>query len=287
MALKFNGTSTENATRWYNTATGEIIEKKYDEPYFTEIEFSRAILKTKKRNLVIHPDHKPDKNGFWFNGYQADENQRITFSTGVKDKLVISKNEVDFMFCSTDQSFSSCYRLERGVEGELKEMSKAEDIYIVYTTQEDGEYTYKMKKYIHPKMSGRAFLYASKDHKCFTCGRPYGKTGFEIRDVMRRWLPSGLSIEWELNDDQQILSRFQQDNFNGCGGKTIHDRWDKVFDTLELYTDGLPLIVDGNEIDGLNRTVARHRLLKKKMDYEHRHKTKDEKNENGEIYRFM
>lgn len=259
MALKFNGTSTDFGMRWYNTETGEPISKPYEDKYITEIEFSRGVLKTKPRHLVIHPDHKPDECGFWFNGYQADANNRITFATGVKDKFVISKNEIDFMFSATNQSFWSCYRLQNGTRNDLIAMAKCPGIYVVYTTQEDATYKHGGKEYTHPKMSGRAFLYESEDGKHHTCGRPYGKVGFEIRDLLSRWLPNGLSIGWKLSDEQNKLSYFEKDNFDD--GITIHDRWDCVFNTDELYyRDGLPLKLDGVLVNAKEKKKSKEML---------------------------
>ena len=281
MALKFNGTSTDFALRWYNTATGEVTSKAYDHDFLTEATFSRGILKTKPRQLTIHPDHVADKDGFWLNGYQADKDKRITFTTGVKDKLVISKNETDFIFCSTNQSFVSCYRLMNGTEEDLRRMARCEGIYIVYTTQENGEYNWCGKVYTHPKMSGRAFLFESSDKRNHTCGRPYGKVGFEIRDVLRRWLPNGLSVGWKLSDEQKELVCFEQDNFSR-EGITIHDRWDKVFNTNELYSDGIPLFIDGNLInDNIMHSRTQMEMLKARIE-----RVKRDKNEPRKEYDF-
>lgn len=271
MALKFSGTSMEFALRWYNTETGEAISKPYNSPYDTEIDFSRNVLKTKPIKLSLHPEHKPDKDGFWINGCQADKNKRITFATGTKNKLVISKNEVDFMFCTTNQPYASCYRLQNGTETALKKMQKCEGIYIVYLTQQDAEYTWHGTTYTHPKMSGRAFLYESIDKRHYLCGRPYGKLGFEIRDALRKWFPNGLEIGWDLTDEQSDNARFERDNFNDIDGKTIHDRWDEVFNTDELYTDGIPFIINdkcelGDKI--INVCAKKAQLLKRAKTYE-------------------
>lgn len=245
MTLKFSGTSMEFALRWYNTETGEAIQKPYSSPYDTEIDFSRNVLKTKPIKLSLHPEHVPDKHGFWINGCQADKNKRITFATGTKNKLVISKNEVDFMFCTTNQPYASCYRLQNNTENALEKMQKCEGIYIVYLTQQDAEYIWKDTTYTHPKMSGRAFLYESVDKRHYLCGRPYGKLGFEIRDALRKWFPNGLEIGWELSEEQLDNARFERDNFE-MDGKAIHDRWDEVFNTGDLYyTDGIPFVING------------------------------------------
>lgn len=266
MALKFSGTSTDFALRWYDPEKGDAIQRTYDKPYATEIEFSRAVLKTKKRTLTIHPDHKPDKNGFWLNGYQADKDNRITFTTGIKDKFVISKNEIDFLFCTTNQPYASCYKID-AVHNSLKLMCKCQGIYITYTTQQDAQFIWRGEEYTHPKMSGRAFLYESEDRRHYTCGRPYGKVGFEIRDLLRRWLPNGLEIGWELSDDQKNLIEFERDNFSN-DGRTIHDRWDRVFDTDELYyTEGIPFRFDNQpsilETQRKNVEANKKRLLNK------------------------
>lgn len=255
MALKFSGTSTDFALRWYDTASGKISLKRYSDEYATETEFSRNVLKTKKLKLTIHPDHKPDPNGFWINGYQADENKRITFATGTKDKFVISKNEVDFLFCTSDQPFSSCYRLENGTSSSLKKMCACEGIYITYTTQQDSTYTFDGTEYTHPKMSGRAFLYESEDKRHYLCGRPYGKQGFELRDALRRWLPNGLERYWELSDKQMELAYFEKDNFNEVSRKAIHDCWDNVFNTGELYdSDGIEFVISGENVLASKKT---------------------------------
>lgn len=291
MALKFNGAAMCFATRWYDTATGEVKEKAYTEPYTTEIEFSRAILKTKKRNLKIHPDHVPSNDGFWINGYQADKDQRITFTTGVKDKLVISKNAVDFMFCTTNQSYASCYRLQNGTESSLKRMHKCPGIYIVYTTQEDGEYEWHGVNYKHPKMSGRAFLYESEDKRHYTCGRPYGKVGLELRDVIRRWLPNGLEIGWELSNEQRQLVDFERDNF-GQDETTMkmvstHDRWDYIWDTGELYyQDGLNLKLSGIEIFAKQREAMNKKMAELKAKALKTKQEQEKRREHAEIVAF-
>lgn len=255
MALKFSGTSTDFALRWYDTASGKISLKRYSDEYATETEFSRNVLKTKKLKLTIHPDHKPDPNGFWINGYQADANKRITFATGTKDKFVISKNEVDFLFCTSGQPFGSCYRLENGTSSSLKKMCACEGIYITYTTQQDSTYTFDGTEYTHPKMSGRAFLYESEDKRHYLCGRPYGKQGFELRDVLRRWLPNGLERYWELSDKQMELAYFEKDNFNEVTRKAVHDCWDYVFNTGELYdSDGIEFVISGENVLASKKT---------------------------------
>ena len=43
MALKFSGTSTDFALRWYNTATGELKAVPYADEHYTEIDFSRNV----------------------------------------------------------------------------------------------------------------------------------------------------------------------------------------------------------------------------------------------------
>lgn len=237
MPLKFNGIF-KTGMRWYDPANGEVHLKAYMKRHQSEIEFSRDVLKSKPREIAIHAQHTPDPAGFWLNGYQADKDGRITFATGTKDRFVISKNLIDFWFCSTNQSFTSCFRLTNGcMQRDLKRLQETPGIYIVYTTQEDGEYAFNNCIYTHPKMSGRAFLFESPDHTKYTCGRPYGKTGFEIRDTLRHWLPNGLDVGWDLSESQKQVQDVQYDNFSD--GKTCHDAFDEIFNDNELYKDGL------------------------------------------------
>jgi hypothetical protein len=89
-------------------------------------------------------------------------------------------------------------------------------------------------------MSGRCFLYESLRDNKYTIGRPYGKNGFELRDALRRWLPNGSDIGFELSKEQQDLAYFQQDNFRSRN--TIHDNWDQVWkDGGNLYKDRYPV----------------------------------------------
>lgn len=280
MALKFSGTSTDFALRWYNTATGELKAVPYADEHYTEIDFSRNVLKTKQMTLRIHPDHIPDKDGFWINGYQADKNKRITFATGGKEKLVISKNEVDFMFCTTNQPYGSCYKLQNGTELDLKKMCHCKGVYIVYTTQQDAQYVWGATEYTHPKMSGRAFLYESICKRHYLCGRPYGKQGFEIRDALRRWFPNGLEIGWELNDEQVNLEYFEKDNFQD--GKAIHDYWDYVFNTGEIYyTEGIPFVIGDVDItkDSRNSLLYHMEKLKKRVQNNKKEQQKEQLND--------
>lgn len=235
MALKFNGVY-QDVLRWYNSESGEIVAKPYEGVTKKEILFSRTVLKTKSMTLTIHPDHTPDKNGFWICGYQADKDGRITFQTGNKNRIVISKNETDFLFCSTNQPFRSCFSLQSGGPTQLKVLQRTPGIYITYVTQENADFEYRGHTYTHPKMSGRAFLYVSQDGRKFTVGRPYGKNGFELRDALRRFFPNGLHIGWELSEEQKAVTNIEYDNFNDT--HTIHDKYDNTFNDGSLYKAG-------------------------------------------------
>lgn len=245
MALKFNGVDGgDGGVRWYNPETGKIIHKNLEDYELThecsEIEFSRKVIKTSKRTMSLHPDHvaSPNTNGaFYINGICSDENLRITFVTGCKDKLVISRNLVDFMFCSTNQSFTSCFKLDNGTYNKLARFNKTDGFYITYLTQEIGKYWFNGREYEHPKMQGRAWLFESKDHQHFTVGRPYGKSGYELRDALRRWLPNGTEIGWELNESQIALNGEEYDNFDNRENISRHDIYDRTFNRNPLYND--------------------------------------------------
>ena len=66
----------------------------------------------------------------FINGICSDDNLRITFATGARDKLVISKNLVDFLFCSTNQSFTSCFKLQNDTMNKLKKFCETDGYYI-------------------------------------------------------------------------------------------------------------------------------------------------------------
>lgn len=234
MGKKFNGVF-ENKLRWYDTESGDIQEVLYNYDTRSEVEFSRTILKTNKMTMSIHPDHKPAHDGFWWYGYQADENQRITFQTETKNRIVISKNEVDFLFCSTNQSFRSCFSLYSGGPYQLRELHKTPGIYIAYVTQENGTHTYDGVEYVHPKMSGRSFVFMAPNGVDVCVGRPYGKNGFELRDAIKRFVPNGISVGWELSDAQKGVTNIEYDNFTDSLAR--HDKYDAVFDKSLLYDD--------------------------------------------------
>lgn len=244
MGLKYNGVDGgDGGVRWYDTDKGVIIHKRLSDYGMThdvtELEFSRRIVKTKPRDMKIHPDHveAPDAEGaFYINGVCSDANLRITFATGMRDKIVISKNVVDFLFCSTNQSFTSCFRLGNG-DRKLRNFAKCPGYYISYITDSEAEYEYCGHKYVHPKMQARAFLYESEDNRHYTIGRPYGKNAYELRDALRRWLPCGTEIGWELSDAFKGLCGEQYDNFDR--DKTIHDAYDKTFNHKPLYDDAV------------------------------------------------
>lgn len=252
MSVKFNGVDAGNGgVRWYNPETGHVQEKSLDDYGLThdisEIEFSRQIIKTKMRNMELHPDHKQCKEtegAFCINGIWSDKDLRITFATGNRDKIVISKNLTDFLFCSTNQPFTSCYKLANGTENKLKLYNKITGYYITYITQETAEYFYNGRNYIHPKMNARAWLFESPDGINFTVGRPYGKSGYELRDALRRWLPTGTTIGWKLSEEQENVQNYQYDNF--LEGKTIHDKYDNTFNTNPLYKDS-PIVIKYKE----------------------------------------
>lgn len=242
MALKYNGVDGgHGGIRWYNPSDGKVIQKFLDDYGLDhsvgELEFSRQVIKTKPRGMILHPDHVPSpetEGSFYMNGICSDKDLRITFATGMRDKIVISKNIVDFLFCSTNQSFTSCFGLHNGDE-QLRRFQKTKGYYICYITDGDGEYEYKGKKYIHPKMQGRAWLFESGCCTHYTVGRPYGKTGYELREALRKWLPNGLEIGWKLTSDFLALNGAQYDNFDR--EKTIHDSYDKTFNSEKLYDD--------------------------------------------------
>ena len=249
MALKYNGVDAgDGGVRWYNPETGNVIRKElsdYDLDHsIGEIEFSRMIIKSRKRKMELHPDHKESpatKGSFYINGICSDENLRITFTTGLKDKIVISNNEVDFLFCSTDQSFTSCFKLDNGNFDKLRRFNKADGIFISYITQEDCEYEYNGVKYKHPKMMGRAWVIRSENCEHFTVGRPYGKSGYELRDALRRWLPNGTEIGFKIPDTLMEIQREEYDNI--YRGQTIHDKYDATFNKKKLYEDDEEILI--------------------------------------------
>lgn len=245
MALKFNGVDGgDGGVRWYNPESGKILHKELSDygldHSVSELAFSRLVIKTRRRVMTLHPDHVPSpgtEGAFYINGICSDKDLRITFATGMRDRIVISKNEVDFLFCSTDQSFTSCFRLGNG-DAKLRKFARCEGYYITFIT--DGttsDYRYEGKTYTHFKMQARAFLFESEDNLHYTVGRPYGKSGYELRDALRRWLPSGTEIGWNLRMSFLELHGEQYDNFNGeC---TIHDKYDRTFNRDPLYDDQL------------------------------------------------
>lgn len=249
MALKYNGVDGgDGGVRWYNPETGNVIRKELSDYELDhnvgEIEFSRMIIKSRKRVMTLHPDHKesPETEGaFWVNGICSDKDLRITFATGMKDKIVISKNLIDFLFCSTDQSFTSCFRLDNDTYGRLEMFNGVQGFFISYITQENVDYKYRDKIYNHPKMMGRAWLFRNESTQHYTVGRPYGKSGYELRDALRRWLPNGTEIGWALNDEQKNIQRQEYDNF--YNGRTIHDKYDKTFNSKKLYEDEDTILV--------------------------------------------
>lgn len=245
VTLRYNGVdAAEGGVRWYNPENGKIVHKTLEDYELThecsEIEFSRKIIKTTPRNMVLHPEHVPSPDtvgAFYINGICSDKDLRITFATGARDKLVISKNVVDFLFCSTNQSFTSCFKLANGTERKLRTFQETEGYYITYLSQDNAECEYCGQKYIHPKMQGRAWLFESRDHQHFLVGRPYGKSGYELRDALRRWLPNGTEIGWKLNDAQIKLDGLQYDNFDLRNNVFCHDVYDKTFNPKALYDD--------------------------------------------------
>lgn len=244
MGLKFNGVDGgDGGVRWYDTEKGVVLRRDLDayglDHSCTELAFSRLVVKTKPRGMILHPDHKPSpetKGAFYINGICSDENLRITFATGMRDKIVISKNLVDFMFCSTNQSFTSCFRLGNGA-ARLRNFANCPGYYITYITDSDAQYKFNGREYTHPKMQARAFLYESGDNRHYTIGRPYGKNAYELRDALRKWLPCGTEVGWPLTDAFKALNGEQYDNFDNRENITIHDRYDKTFDNTALYND--------------------------------------------------
>lgn len=249
MALKYNGVDAgDGGVRWYNPETGNVIRKSLSDYELNhsvgEIEFSRMIIKSKKRVMELHPDHKPSpetEGAFYINGICSDANLRITFATGMKDKIVISNNEVDFLFCSTDQSFTSCFRLDNDTMGKLKRFHEADGIFISYITQEDADYEFRDVVYHHPKMMGRAWIIRSANCEHFTVGRPYGKSGYELRDALRRWLPNGTEIGFKIPKTLEPIQREEYDNI--YRGQTIHDKYDATFNRDKLYRDEEEILV--------------------------------------------
>ena len=244
MGLKFNGVDGgDGGVRWYDTEKGVVLRRTLDEYGLThdvtEIAFSRLVVRTKERKMKLHPDHKPSpetEGAFYINGYCSDKDLRITFATGMRDKIVISKNLVDFLFCSTNQSFTSCFRLGNG-DRHLREFAKCPGYYITYITDSDAEYDFMGTHYVHPKMQARAFLYESGDCRHYTIGRPYGKNAYELREALRKWLPCGTEVGWKLTDAFIKLGGAQYDNFDNRKGITIHDQYDRTFNHKPLYED--------------------------------------------------
>ena len=244
MGLRFNGVDAgDGGVRWYDTEKGTVLRRSLDayglDHSCTELAFSRLVVKTKPRKMMVHPDHKPSpttEGAFYINGICSDENLRITFATGMRDRIVISKNLVDFLFCSTNQSFTSCFRLSNGSE-KLRKFAECAGYYIAYITDSEAEFEYCGTVYKHPKMQARAFLYESGDNRHYTIGRPYGKNAYELRDALRKWLPCGTEVGWELTEAFKKLNGEQYDNFDNGRGITIHDKYDRTFNKNALYED--------------------------------------------------
>ncbi len=240
---KFNGVY-ECFLRWYDSETGEIVRTRYNHDYDTEIEFSRGRLKTKPLDIVPVFPEVIEKNAFYINGVPSSGG-RISLKTGGKPTLYISKRLVDFLYCSTNQPYRSCYSLDRGVQTDLKRMWESPYIYIAYLSQEEmpnetlaGKSMCPDDKTV-PKMQGRAFVYTDGSH--FLVGRPYGKYGFEVRDALRRFFPNGLE-EFQVDIFNQKIVDFERDNINPTYGSTsvnfVHDLLDGCFNKKALYEKG-------------------------------------------------
>lgn len=241
---KFNGVY-EGFLRWYNSETGEVVRTKYNGEYKTEIDFSRGRLNTKMLDIVPVVPEVVEKDAFYINGIPSSGG-RIALKTGGKPTLYISKRLIDFLYCSTNQPYRSCYALDRGIEDNLKKMCESPYIYIAYLSQEEMPNTeWRAKKYcpseqMVPKMQGRAFVYTDGTH--FLVGRPYGKYGFEVRDALRRFFPNGLE-EFNIDYFNQSIVNFERDNididcFRAGGVKIVHDLLDKCFNKSSLYQKG-------------------------------------------------
>ena len=117
----------------------------------------------------------------------------------------------------------------------MSDLADAPGIYIAYIETQKREYEYKGVTYNHAVMSGRAFVYMRQDGLSALVGRPYGQNGFEVRDIVRRLLPNGLSERLSMRDEwmQRRLEGFQKDNF--YNGIVVHDLLDQCFDKGHLY----------------------------------------------------
>ena len=242
---KFNGVYLDYL-RWYDSESGEVVRTKYSGEYKTEIEFSRKKLKTTKLEIKPVQPEVADNDSFYINGV-ASKGGRITIDTGKKAKLYISKRLVDFLYCSTNQPYRSCYRLGICDTNNLVKMHADPHIYIAYLSQEemDNNVEYALRHTTYEdkpaKMQGRAFVYT--DGKKFLVGRPYGKYGFEVRDALRRFFPNGLE-EFYLDKAslEDGLIAFETDNFDAYDERRVkvcHDRLDNCFDKSVLYGGGI------------------------------------------------
>lgn len=236
---KFNGVF-ETYFRWYDTETGEITRTRNTGDYAKEIDFSRKRLKTRELALMPVIPEVVEKDAFYINGVPSSDG-RIAIKTGGKPTLYISKRLIDFLYCSTNQPFRSCYKLDNIVEDGLKKMWESPYIYIAYLSQEEmpNEHPvgqqYCSKDAMVPKMQGRAFVYTDGVH--FLVGRPYGKYGFEVRDALRRFFPNGLE-EFTLDGFDNKIVSFERDNiYQKANGKIAfcHDTLDFCFDKGSLY----------------------------------------------------
>lgn len=238
---KFNGVY-EHYLRWYDTESGAIVKTLYKGDFCSEIEFSRARLKTRQLGISPVIPEVVEEGAFYINGIPSSGG-RIAIKTGGKPTLYISKRLVDFLYCSTNQPYRSCYRLGNAqvTEG-LREMQKSPYIYIAYLSQEempndnyDGVRLCPDDKTV-PKMQGRAFVYTDGEH--FLVGRPYGKYGFEIRDALKRFFPNGLE-EFDVRAFNQKIIDFEKDNINSNfldgGVRICHDMLDMCFRKRDLY----------------------------------------------------
>ena len=237
---KFNGVY-ESFLRWYDSETGDIIRTKYSGDYASEIEFSRKRLKTRKLGITPVIPEVVEEGAFYINGIPS-AGGRIAIKTGGKPTLYISKRLEDFLYCSTNQPYRSCYGLDRDVHKSLMQMWKSPYIYIAYLSQEEMPNSHHYGKELCPKvemvpkMQGRAFVYTDGEH--FLVGRPYGKYGFEVRDALRRFFPNGLEeFKVPCFDDKIVL--FERDNIVAEFGvpdvKICHDTLDFCFDKGALY----------------------------------------------------
>jgi hypothetical protein len=204
-----------------------------------EKEFSKVILCIPMaKKIKLAQSHIADKIRTKLFGIQFDKDNRITFETDTKLKIVISKNPIDFLFATTGQPYDSCYTFgtieDLLVSSDKKQLSK-HNIYICFATlgekridipsEIDGSQTKYAEPMEHFIYQGRAWLYTNEmGDRCYV-GRPYGNYGYFLRDAIGRISPSGLTTGFT----------FSQELYDNVSDHVIvKDKYEYIWDNKDI-----------------------------------------------------